>query len=198
MFDSLSGRLERLGTSLRSRARLTDADLEEALAEVRAALLEADVELSVVRAFLDAVRERVRGENVAQSLTPGQHVIKAVHDQLIEVLGGTALKVTYASKPPDRGAARGSAGRGQDHDGRQARLVVQATGPPALPRGYRLAAPRRRRTVAGAGQPDRRRGLLREHRSGVGGARRSSPRRYAWAATSSSSTPRDDWPLTRR
>ena len=100
MFDSLSGRLERLGTSLRSRGRLSDADLEEALAEVRAALLEADVELSVVRAFLDAVRERVRGENVAQSLTPGQHVIKAVHDQLVEVLGGSALKVTYASKPP--------------------------------------------------------------------------------------------------
>jgi signal recognition particle subunit SRP54 len=100
MFDSLSGRLERLGASLRSRARLTDADLEEALAEVRSALLEADVELSVVRAFLDAVRDRVRGENVAQSLTPGQHVIKAVHDQLVEVLGGAALKVTYASKPP--------------------------------------------------------------------------------------------------
>jgi signal recognition particle subunit SRP54 len=100
MFDSLSGRLERLGTSLRSRGRLSDADLEDALGEVRAALLEADVELSVVRAFLDAVRERVRGENIAQSLTPGQHVIKAVHDQLVEVLGGSALKVTYASKPP--------------------------------------------------------------------------------------------------
>ncbi len=100
MFDSLSSRLERLGSTLRSRGRLSDADLEEALGEVRAALLEADVELSVVRAFLDAVRERVRGENVAQSLTPGQHVIKAVHDQLIEVLGGTALKVTYASRPP--------------------------------------------------------------------------------------------------
>ena len=97
MFDSLSGRLERLGTSLRSRGRLSDADLAEALAEVRTALLEADVELSVVRAFLDAVGERVRGENVAQSLTPGQHVIKAVHDQLVEVLGGTALKVTYSS-----------------------------------------------------------------------------------------------------
>ena len=96
MFDSLSGRLERLGTSLRSRGRLSDADL----AEVRSALLEADVELTVVRAFLDAVAERVRGENVSQSLTPGQHVIKAVHEQLVEVLGGSALKVTYASRPP--------------------------------------------------------------------------------------------------
>ncbi|MDE3138559.1 MAG: signal recognition particle protein [Acidobacteriota bacterium] len=100
MFDSLSGRLERLGASLRSRGRLSDADLDEALAEVRSALLEADVELSVVRAFLEAVAERVRGENVAQSLTPGQHVIKAVHEQLVEVLGGSALKVTYASRPP--------------------------------------------------------------------------------------------------
>jgi signal recognition particle subunit SRP54 len=100
MFDSLSGRLERLGATLRSRGRLSDVDLAEALAEVRSALLEADVELTVVRAFLDAVAERVRGENVAQSLTPGQHVIKAVHDQLVEVLGGSALKVTYASRPP--------------------------------------------------------------------------------------------------
>jgi signal recognition particle subunit SRP54 len=74
--------------------------LNEALAEVRSALLEADVELSVVRAFLDAVRARVAGENVAQSLTPGQHVIKAVNEQLIEVLGGEPLKITYAAKPP--------------------------------------------------------------------------------------------------
>ena len=100
MFDALSARLEKVGQSLRSRGRLSDADLDEALAEVRSALLEADVELSVVRAFIEAVRTRVAGENVAQSLTPGQHVIKAVHDQLIEVLGGSPLKITYAAKPP--------------------------------------------------------------------------------------------------
>jgi len=100
MFDALSERFERLGTSLRSRGRLSDADLDEAVGEVRAALLEADVELGVVRAFLDAVRERLSGEALSQSLSPGQQVIKAVHEQLIEVLGGSALKVTYASKPP--------------------------------------------------------------------------------------------------
>jgi signal recognition particle subunit SRP54 len=100
MFDALSERFERLGTSLRSRGRLSDSDLDEALVEVRAALLEADVELGVVRAFLDAVRDRLAGEVRSQSLSPGQHVIKAVHEQLIEVLGGSALKVTYASKPP--------------------------------------------------------------------------------------------------
>ena len=100
MFDALSERFERLGASLRSRGRLNDADLESALAEVRAALLDADVELGVVRAFLDAVRDRLSGEALSQSLSPGQQVIKAVHEQLVEVLGGSALKVTYSSRPP--------------------------------------------------------------------------------------------------
>jgi signal recognition particle subunit SRP54 len=100
MFDTLTERLERLSSSLRSRGRLGDADLDDALSEVRAALLEADVELSVVRAFLDAVRVRLTGEALSQSLSPGQQVIKAVHDQLVEVLGGSTLKVTYASRPP--------------------------------------------------------------------------------------------------
>jgi len=100
MFDALSERLERLSSSLRSRGRLSDADLDEALADVRTALLEADVELGVVRAFLDAVRGRLSGDVLTQSLTPGQQVIKAVNEQLIEVLGASPLKITYAAKPP--------------------------------------------------------------------------------------------------
>ena len=100
MFDALSERFERLGSSLRSRGRLSESDLDDALAEVRSALLEADVELGVVRAFLEAVRGRLSGEVLSQSLSPGQQVIKAVHEQLVEVLGGSALKVTYASRPP--------------------------------------------------------------------------------------------------
>ncbi|MFI5034825.1 MAG: signal recognition particle protein [Acidimicrobiales bacterium] len=100
MFDALSDRLERVGASLRSRGRLSAGDLDEALGEVRAALLEADVELSVVRAFVAAVRERLVGAALSQSLSPGQQVIKAVHEQLVEVLGGETLKVTYASRPP--------------------------------------------------------------------------------------------------
>jgi len=100
MFDALSDRFEKLSSSLRSRGRLSDADIDEALLEVRGALLEADVELGVVRAFLDAVRTRLSGLSLNQSLSPGQQVIKAVHEQLVEVLGGSALKVTYASRPP--------------------------------------------------------------------------------------------------
>jgi signal recognition particle subunit SRP54 len=100
MFDTLSERLDRLSSSLRSRGRLSDADLDEALSEVRSALLAADVELGVVRAFIEAVRDRLSGEALSQSLTPGQQVIKAVQEQLVEVLGATPLKITYASRPP--------------------------------------------------------------------------------------------------
>jgi len=100
MFDALSDRLERIAGRLRSRGRLTDADLDEALAEIRTALLEADVELGVVRSFCDAVRARCSGVALSQSLTPGQQVIKAVHEELVRILGGETLKVTYASKPP--------------------------------------------------------------------------------------------------
>lgn len=100
MFDNLSERLERLSSSLRSRGRLSEADLDEALSDVRTALLEADVEIGVVRAFTAAVKERLTGEVLSASLSPGQQVIKAVHEQLVEVLGGSTLKVTYASAPP--------------------------------------------------------------------------------------------------
>ena len=109
---ALSERLERLGTSLRSRGRLSDADLDEALGEVRAALLEADVELGVVRAFLDAVRERVSGEALSQSLTPGQQVIKAVHEQLDRGPRWLRPQGHLRLAAPDRRPARRSPGRG--------------------------------------------------------------------------------------
>jgi len=100
MFDALSDRLERITGRLRGRGRLTDADLDEALREIRVALLEADVEVSVVRAFVEGIRERCAGEALSKSLTPGQQVVKAVHDELVDVLGGETLKLTYASRPP--------------------------------------------------------------------------------------------------
>src|SRR5580698_9324564 len=100
MFDALSDRLERISTRLRGKGRINEADLDEALGEIRTALLEADVELSVTRRFTDGIRLRVSAESLNKSLTPGQQVIKAVHEELVGVLGGETLKISYASRPP--------------------------------------------------------------------------------------------------
>ena len=100
MFDALSDRLERISTRLRGKGRISDEDLDEALKEIRTALLDADVELSVARRFCDGIRLRVSTEALSKSLTPGQQVIRAVHEELVNVLGGETLKLTYASKPP--------------------------------------------------------------------------------------------------
>ena len=100
MFDALSDRLERISTRLRGKGRINEADLDEALGEIRTALLEADVELSVTRRFTDGIRLRVSAESLNKSLTPGQQVIKAVREELVGVLGGETLKISYASRPP--------------------------------------------------------------------------------------------------
>src|SRR5580704_15938726 len=100
MFDALSDRLERISTRLRGKGRISEADLDEALGDIRTALLEADVELSVARRFFERNRLRVSTESLSASLTPGQQVIKAVHEELVGVLGGDSLKISYASRPP--------------------------------------------------------------------------------------------------
>ena len=100
MFDALSDRLEGILGRLRSRGRLSEADVDDALREIRTALLEADVDVGVARSLVDGVRARVVGEDLSKSLSPGQQVVKAVHDQLVEVLGGETLRLTYSSAPP--------------------------------------------------------------------------------------------------
>src|SRR4051795_13557779 len=100
MFDSLSDRFDAIFTRLRGRGRLSEADVDEVLREIRVALLEADVNFVVVRKFVARVRERTVGIDLSQSLSPAQQVIKIVNEELVEVLGGETLKITYASKPP--------------------------------------------------------------------------------------------------
>src|SRR5690348_3575858 len=90
MFDSLSNRLNDVFDRLRGRGALTEDDVSTALREIRIALLEADVALPVVRDFVAAVREKAVGEDVVRSVTPGQMVVKIVHDHLVEMLGGGA------------------------------------------------------------------------------------------------------------
>jgi len=90
MFDSLSNRLNEVFDRLRGRGALSEDDVAAALREIRIALLEADVALPVVRDFVNAVRERAIGQEVLRSVTPGQMVVKIVHDHLVEMLGGGA------------------------------------------------------------------------------------------------------------
>ena len=153
MFDALSERLERVGAGLRGRGRITDADLDEALAEVRVALLEADVELSVARAFLDAVRARVAGAALSRASRPGQQVLKAVHDELVEVLGGESLRVTYALSPADGHPPGRPPGRRQDDRRGQAGARGSSARGAAAPRGGRPAAPGRGRAAARCSAP---------------------------------------------
>jgi signal recognition particle subunit SRP54 len=100
MFESLTDRFDTVFTRLRGRGRLSEADVDEALREIRLALLQADVNLRVVRDFVERVRQALVGMDLSTSLTPGQQVVKVVHDELREILGGESLKVTYASRPP--------------------------------------------------------------------------------------------------
>src|SRR5579862_9880627 len=100
MFDALSGRLDAIFDRLRSRGRLTDADVDGALREIRTALLEADVEIGVARGLVEGIRGRLVGEDLSKSLSPAQQVVKAVNEQLVQVLGGETLRLTYAPTPP--------------------------------------------------------------------------------------------------
>jgi signal recognition particle subunit SRP54 len=100
MFESLSDRFEGIFTRLRGRGRLGEAEVDEALGEIRLALLEADVNLAVVRRFVARVRERCVGAELSKSLSPAQQVIKIVNEELTGILGGEALRISYAPKPP--------------------------------------------------------------------------------------------------
>src|ERR687888_311683 len=100
MFEQLSDRLGATFERLRGRPRVTESDLDEALRDVRIALLEADVNLKVVRQLIAAVRERALGERVLESITGAQQVVKIVHDAIVEILGGVAIPLARADRPP--------------------------------------------------------------------------------------------------
>jgi signal recognition particle subunit SRP54 len=113
VFDSLTSRLSSVFDRLRSRGRLAEADVDAALREVRLALLEADVNVAVTRSFLERVRARAVGAEVAGSLTPGQQVVKIVHDELVTTLGREASPLNPARTPPQRILMVGLQGSGK-------------------------------------------------------------------------------------
>jgi signal recognition particle subunit SRP54 len=100
LFATLSDRLAETFKNLRGKGRLSEADIDATAREIRIALLEADVALPVVREFVDAVKERARGEEVSQALNPAQQVVKIVNEELVAILGGETRRLRYAKNPP--------------------------------------------------------------------------------------------------
>ena len=193
MFDSLSTRLQDVFQSLRGEARLTRETVEAALREIRLALLEADVNFKVVKAFIDRVRDRAVDQEVLKSLTPAQQVVRIVRDEMLALFGdaaGRAAAVDAAS--PRVILLLGPAGLGQDDDVGQARR-----------RGWRSRAGIRcwcrptcggRRRSSSCRCSAKQAGVRVHDPAGemdpVARAQRArSPRRRTAASTSSSSTP---------
>ncbi len=100
IFEGLSGKLQETMKKFRGKGRVTDKDVKEMMREIKLALLEADVNFKVVKDFINKVSERAVGQDVLESLTPGQQVIKIVHEELIELMGKVPAKLTFSSNPP--------------------------------------------------------------------------------------------------
>ncbi len=100
LFGSLSEKLNHIFSKMKSRGKLTELEIKQAMREIRVALLEADVNFGVVKDFIARVSEKAVGEQILNSLTPGQQVVKLVNDELIELMGSTNAKLAVASKPP--------------------------------------------------------------------------------------------------
>lgn len=112
-FEGLSDRLQDIFRKLRSKGKITEEDVKVAMREVRLALLEADVNFKVVKDFVDRVKGRAVGQEVLGSLTPGQQIVKIVHDEMTALMGGTESKLNLSSKPPTVIMAVGLQGAGK-------------------------------------------------------------------------------------
>jgi signal recognition particle subunit SRP54 len=100
MFDNLSDKLQRAFKNLRGQGTLTEENMNEALREIRMALLEADVNFKVVKELIDHIREKATGQEVMTSLSPAEQVVKIVRDELVAILGTDTAKIKFASQPP--------------------------------------------------------------------------------------------------
>ena len=152
MFESLSDRFDGIFTRLRGKGRLSEADVDEVLREIRLALLEADVNLSVVRGLQSRIRERAVGEDLSKALNPALQVKKIVLEELTATLGGETLRITYASKPPTVVLMAGLQGSGKTTNSAKLARWFKAQGRNPLLVGadlQRPAAVEQLRTLAG-------------------------------------------------
>ena len=125
MFESITSSLEGIFSKLRGKGRLTEANIKEGLHEVRLALLEADVNYKVVKEFIQHVNERAVGEEVIKSVTPGQQVIKIVHDELVKLMGESDTSIPFKDVEPTLIMLVGLQGSGKTTTaGKLARLIL--------------------------------------------------------------------------
>ena len=171
MFDALSNRLQDVFQSLKGETRLTEATVERVLGEIRLALLEADVNFKVVKAFVDRVRDRAMDVEVQKGLNPSQQVIKIVRDELLALFGDAKGGLQETIGPAARDFDARAAGLGQDHDHRQAREVAREAGAPPDRRVDRRAAPGGDPAAGDRGAAGRRAGARPGRRNGSGRAR---------------------------
>ena len=197
MFENLSTRLKGVVKRIRGKGRLTEADVDEILREIRTALLEADVNVGVTRDVIARIRDRGHRGHPLPGPRPGQQVVKIVNGELTRMLGGETLQITYASRPPTVVLMAGLQGSGKTTAAAKLARWFKAQGRKPLLVGadlQRPAAVEQLRTLGG----HRRAGVLRAGRPGDDrgpGPRRGPPPR---GAMSSSSTPPGAWPSTPR
>ena len=153
MFDSLSQRLTRSMQQLRGKGRLTEDSIRETLREVRIALLEADVALPVVQAFIGEVREKALGQEILKSLTPGQAMVKLVHDELVTLMGEQNEALDLRAQPPVTVLMAGLQGSGKTTTtAKLARLLIEQNKKKVMVVSadvYRPAAIEQLKTLAG-------------------------------------------------
>jgi signal recognition particle subunit SRP54 len=133
MFDALGDKLQAVFGGLRSRGKLDEETISKAMREIRLALLEADVNLAVVKDFTAAVKERALGEEVGKSLTPGQQIVKIVHEELTRIMGSADSRLAFAGRPPTVILLAGLQGSGKTTAAAKLALMLRKDGKsPAL------------------------------------------------------------------
>ena len=167
MFDQLSDRLQGTLSDLRSRGKLSEADVDKAMREIRLALLEADVNFKVTKQFVADVREKAIGAGVLESLDPGQMVVKVVNEQLAELMGGSGRELVFASKGPTVILMAGLQGSGKTTATAKLAQHLRERGQARRRRRLRHAAARRRRAARAPRRAGRRRPSTRREPTAI-------------------------------
>ncbi len=141
MFDTLTDRFDGIFGKLRGKGKLSEKDVDEALREIRLALLEADVNFEVVKSLVGRIRERAVGDELSKALNPGQQIVKIVLEELTESLGGEAMQVTFAAKPPTVVLMAGLQGSGKTTNTAKLANLFKSQGRNVLMVGADLARP---------------------------------------------------------